>query len=148
MSLGVLPFDAARLWGRGRMDGDLRIQVTEEGADAGRLDALTGYLRQELVQLEVENVAALPAGPPPPGARAFDAAAIGGLLVTVGGSVGGLRSVTAAIREWLRRGDGARRSVRLELDGDALELSDASARDQERLIELFVSRHAGPADIS
>jgi hypothetical protein len=31
--------------------------------------------------------------------------------------------------------------VRLELDGDALELSQASADDQERLIELFVSRH-------
>jgi hypothetical protein len=30
----------------------------------------------------------------------------------------------------------------LELDGDALELSQASAADQERLIELFVSRHA------
>jgi hypothetical protein len=32
--------------------------------------------------------------------------------------------------------------VRLELDGDALELSQASAADQERLIELFVARHA------
>jgi len=32
--------------------------------------------------------------------------------------------------------------LRLELDGDALEPSQASAADQERLIELFVSRHA------
>jgi hypothetical protein len=36
---------------------------------------------------------------------------------------------------------GTRRTVRLELDGDALELSQASAADQQRLIELFVSRH-------
>jgi hypothetical protein len=47
----------------------------------------------------------------------------------------------SAIREWLRRGEGSPRTVRLELDGDALELSQASAADQERLIELFVRRH-------
>ena len=50
--------------------------------------------------------------------------------------------MVSAIRDWLRRGDGTRRTVRLEIDGDALELSQASAADQERLVELFVSRHA------
>jgi hypothetical protein len=123
------------------MNGKLRIQVTEEGADAERLDVLTGYLRRDLVQLDVENVAAVPAGPPPPGARSFNAATVGAVLVTLGASAEGLGSVVAGIRAWLRRGDGARRSVRLELDGDALELSEASAQEQERLIELFVSRH-------
>jgi hypothetical protein len=63
-------------------------------------------------------------------------------LVALGQSADGLRSVVTAIREWLRRGQGACRTVRLELDGDALELSQASAADQERLVELFVSRHA------
>ena len=32
--------------------------------------------------------------------------------------------------------------MRLELGGDALELSQASAADQERLIELFIRKHA------
>jgi hypothetical protein len=32
--------------------------------------------------------------------------------------------------------------VRLELDGDVLELSQVTAADQQRLIELFVSRHS------
>jgi hypothetical protein len=41
------------------MDGGLRVQLSEEGADAERLDALTGYLRGELFQLEVGDVAAL-----------------------------------------------------------------------------------------
>jgi hypothetical protein len=123
------------------MNGELRIQVSEEGADAERLDVLTGYLRRDLVQLDVENVAAVPAGPPPPGARSFNAATVGAVLVTLGASAEGLGSVVAGIRAWLRRGDGVRRSVRLELDGDARELSEASAQEQERLIELFVSRH-------
>ena len=50
--------------------------------------------------------------------------------------------MVSVIGDWLRRGQGTRRTVRLELDGDALELSEASAADQARLIQLFVSRHA------
>lgn len=126
------------------MDSEIRVQVSEEGADAERLDSVTGYLRRDLAQLDVDDVTALPAGPPPAGARAIDAVAVGGLLVALGNSADGLRSVVDTVRDWLRRGDGARRSVRLELGGDALELADASAADQERLIGLFISRHAGP----
>jgi hypothetical protein len=124
------------------MDGELRLQLSEDGADAERLAALTGYLRAELLQLDVEDVTALPAGAPPPGARAFGADTVGALLIALGQSAEGLRSVVSTIRDWLRRGDGTQRTVRLELGGDALELSQASAADQERLIELFVRRHA------
>ena len=124
------------------MDGELRLQLSEDGADAERLATLTGYLRAELLRLDVEDVTALPAGAPPPGARAFSADTVGALLIAVGQSAEGLRSVVSAIKDWLRRGDGTQRTVRLELGGDALELSQASAADQERLIELFVRRHA------
>jgi len=124
------------------MGGELRLRISEQGADAERLAALAGYLRGELLRLDVEDVTALPTGEAPPGARGVDAAAIGALLVAVGQSANGLASVVAAIRDWLRRGEGTRRSVRLELDGDALELGQASAADQERLIGLFVSRHS------
>jgi len=123
------------------MDVELRLQLSEEEADAARLAELTGYLRAELLQLDVENVTTPQAGDVPPGARVVSVAAVGTLLVALSQSVDGLRSVVAVIRDWLRRGDGTRRTVRLELDGDALELSQASAADQERLIELFVSRH-------
>jgi hypothetical protein len=124
------------------MDRELRLQLSEEGADAERLAVLTGYLRVELLRLDVEDVSALPAGEPPPGARVFGAAAVGALLVAVGQSAEGLRSVVSVVMDWLRRGGGTGRAVRLELGGDALELSQASAADQERLIELFIRRHA------
>jgi hypothetical protein len=123
------------------MDKDLRLQLSEEGADAERLAVLAGYLRGELLQLDVEDVTALHVGEAPPGARVFDVAAVGALLIALGQSAEGLASVVSAIRDWLRRGAGARRSVRLELGGDALELSQASTADQERLIGLFISRH-------
>jgi hypothetical protein len=123
------------------MGGELRLQLSEEGADGERLAMLTGYLRAELRQLDVEDVTELPAGGPPPGAKAFDVAAVGALVIALGQSAEGLRSVVSAIRNWLGRGEETRRTVRLELAGDAVELSQASAADQQRLIELFVSRH-------
>ena len=127
------------------MASELRVQLAEEGADPERLDELTRFLRDELLQLDVDDVTALRVGEPPPGARVFDVLAVGGLLVSLSRSAESLRPIVSAIRKWLARGEGARRTVRLEIDGDALELSEASAADQERLIGLFVSRHA-PGD--
>jgi hypothetical protein len=124
------------------MDEQLRLQLSEQGADAERLAVLAGYLRAELLRLDVVDVRALPAGEVPAGARAFGADTVGALLVALGQSAEGLQSVVSVIRDWLRRGKGTGRSVRLELGGDALELSQASAADQERLIELFIRRHA------
>jgi hypothetical protein len=124
------------------MDEELRLHLSEEGADAERLAVLTGYLRAELLQLaDVEEVSALPGGEPPPGARVFGVASVGALLIALGQSVEGLRLLVSVIRDWLRRPEGTGRAVRLELGGDALELSQASAADQERLIELFIRRH-------
>jgi len=68
------------------------------------------------------------------------------LLVALGKSAEGLQSVVSVIRNWLRRGGGTRRTVRLELDGDVLVLSQASPADQERLIKLFLERHAAAGD--
>jgi hypothetical protein len=124
------------------MEAELRLQLSEEGADAGRLAVLAGYLRGELLQLDVEEVKPLQAGEVPPGARGLGVAAVGALLVTVGQSADALRSVVSVVRDWLRRGQGTGRSVRLEIGGDALELSQASADDQERLIELFLRTHS------
>jgi hypothetical protein len=122
---------------------ELRLQLSESGADAERLDTLTRYLRQELVDLGVGDVTAQPGGPAPPGARAFEALAIGGLLVSLSESAQGIRKVVTAIRGWLSQGGTTKRTVRLELEGDVLELSEVTESEQTRLIELFVSRHAG-----
>ena len=124
------------------MSGELRLLLAEEGADAERLERLTGFLRDELLQCDVQDVTPLRAGEPPPGARAFDVLAVGGLLASLGRSAAGLRSIVSAVRAWLGRGGEPRRAVRLELDGDVLEISAATAADQDRLVELFISRHA------
>jgi hypothetical protein len=122
------------------MNGELRLQLAEDGADAERLDTLTGFLRQELLDLDVDEVTAAPAAPPP-GARAFDAAVAGSLLVSLSQSGESLLSVITSIRGWLARSGVPQRAVRLELGGDVIELSHASAADQDQLVELFLRRH-------
>lgn len=122
------------------MDGQLRLQICEEDADLERLAALISHLRKEILQLDVEGVSA-PYVEVPDGARPASAAVVGALLVALGQSAESLRSVVSVIGDWLRRGPGSPRTVRLQIDGDMLELSQASASDQARLIELFVSRH-------
>jgi hypothetical protein len=124
------------------MGEEVSLRISEEDADAERLAALSGYLRAELLQLDVEDVVPQRAGDAPPGARAVDITAAGALVVALGQSAEGLRSVVSAITGWLGRGEGTRRTVRLELGRDTLELSHASTADQDRLIDLFISQHA------
>ncbi len=126
------------------MGSELRVHLSEDGGDAERVASLTGFLRQELLQLDVQDVTALRVGEPPPGARAFDVAAVGGLLVTLSSSAE-VRAVISAVRNWLTRGEGVRRTVRLEIGGDVLELSEATVADQDRLIDMFIRRHGASA---
>jgi hypothetical protein len=125
------------------MSGEIRLQLFEDGADAERLDAMTGYVRRELLQLDVEDVDRTAAGDVPQGARAIDVIALGGLVVSLGRTATGVQAVVAALRRWLSGGDGVRRTVKIEIDGDVLELSEVSVGEQDRLVDLFVRRHAG-----
>ena len=70
----------------------------------------------------------------------MELAALGGLLVTVGQSQL-LAPVIAAIRSWL--GGSPQRSIKLELDGDTLELTGISSKEQRRLVDEWLQRHMG-----
>jgi len=124
------------------MATELTLLLSEDGADPERVEMLTGHLRRELGQTDVERVSPLVVGPVPEGARAVELAAVGGLFIALGKSAGSLAQVVGVIRSWLARTPGQVRTVRLEIAGDVLELSQASAAEQDRLVELFVDRHA------
>jgi hypothetical protein len=107
--------------------------------DAEQVAEATLRLRRELLDLDVEAVELPPAGEPPPGSRAVELAALGALLVTVGRSQL-LGPVVAAVRSWLA-GSTQPRSIKLELDGDTLELSGVSSKEQQRLTDEWLARH-------
>ncbi|WP_093912224.1 hypothetical protein [Streptomyces sp. cf386] len=118
----------------------LQIFLCEEGAEAERLEGLAGVLRQDLLQLEVDEVTVVSRGDPPAGARGVVVEA-GALLVSLGTSVTALRDVLSLVTDWWRRSQ-SHPTIRLEMDGDVLVISDASLAQLDRSFELFVNRHS------
>ena len=120
---------------------ELQVQVDAEGAEVEELAELTGQLRRTLLELDVDAVEPVPTGQAPPDTKAVEALALGGLLVSLVNASGLLSSVVETIQSWVvGRGP---RSVRLELDGDVLEISGVSSRRQDELIKVWLDRHAG-----
>jgi hypothetical protein len=109
-------------------------------ADAEEVAQATLQLRRELLDLDVESVEPPRAGEPPPGTRAVELAALGALLVTFAQSQP-LAPVVAAVRSWVA--GSPRRSIKLELDGDTLELTGVSSVEQRRLTDEWLRRHMG-----
>jgi hypothetical protein len=117
----------------------LGIQV-ELGPDADdeEVAEATPQLRRELLDLDVDSVDLPTAGQPPPGTRGVELAALGALLVSVTQSQL-LAPVLAAVRSWL--GGSPQRSIKLELEGDTLELTGISSTEQRRLVDEWLQRH-------
>lgn len=108
-------------------------------SDAEEVAEATLQLRRELLELDVDAVEVPRAGEAPPGTRAVELAALGALAVTVAKSQL-LGPVVAAVRAWLAASP--QRSIKLELDGDTLELTGLSSREQRRLTDEWLRRHA------
>jgi hypothetical protein len=119
---------------------EVRIDVECAMSDAEEVDELTRGLRSQLLELDVADVSPVRVGPPPVGSKGADVAAIGALLVQLATS-SGLATVVSAIRSWL--GSGGPRTVKLSVGGDSLEVTGATSRQQQQLIDDWLSRHAG-----
>jgi hypothetical protein len=118
-----------------------RLDVVVAGkadSDPAELDALTRELRRRLLELDVESVSAVRDQDVPEGAKPIDAITIGSLLVTLSPAV--LQSVVSLVDTWAS--NRRVKSVKLTLEGDSIELTDAAPEDQQRLLELFLERHA------
>ena len=124
------------------MERALRVHVSEPDADPERIAVLSGYLRTELLQLDVDDVTLIGAGEPPAGARGSGIAVADGLLVTIGHTAGSLLAVVQVIRQWLRRGDSDGLAVHLKFKDAEIELSRATEEQQDELIKLFISQYS------
>ena len=132
---------AARVWGVGMDEhpSALSVQVAiGPDGDAEEIAEATLQLRRELLDLDVDAVDMPGAGEPPAGSKAVDVATVGALVLNLADSQL-LDAVVAAVRSWLV--GSSRRSIKLELGGDALELTGVSSKEQRRLTDEWLARH-------
>lgn len=109
-------------------------------ADPEEIAEATLQLRRELLDLDVGAVEVPRAGEAPAGTRAVELAALGGLVVSMA-KPELLGAVVAAVRSWLSRSQ--RRSIKLALGDDVLELTGVSSAEQRRLTDEWLRRHDG-----
>jgi hypothetical protein len=107
--------------------------------DAEERARLAGRLRAELLDLDVDTVRQPVLGEVPKDAKGADLLAVGQLVVGLVATPEVLASIIGAVQSWLGRNRA--RFVKLTLGGDALEVSGVSSAEQDRLIDLWVSRH-------
>lgn len=113
--------------------------VIERGPDVDleELDLLSHQLRDELLQLDIEDVEHLREGTAPPGSKAVDPAAVGAMVVTLAPAV--LPGVIGLLQSWLRGRPAA--GVKVTLGRDSLELTNATTEQVEQLTRAFLARH-------
>jgi hypothetical protein len=122
-------------------DGELSVELqARPDTDGEELALLAGRLRAELLDLDVDAVEQPARGEAPEESKGVGLLAAGELVVRLVTSPEVLAWIIAGIRSWLGRN--SVRSVKLTMDGDALEVSGVNSAEQDRLIDLWVARHA------
>ncbi len=118
----------------------VRVEVASQpDADEVRLEELAASLRRELIELDVAAVERVDEDSVPAGAKVGEAFALAALVVTIAKTAGSLAAVVRALQEWAARGG---RSVKLDVDGDTIEISGASREQQDRLIAAWIDKQA------
>lgn len=115
----------------------LRIEIQgfeQPGEDAESLLPELDGLREDLLQLDVEDVGRPNVGPPPPGARSSALEQVNALLVTLTTAPALLYQVVTVIEQWRgRTSGGPSRTVVLRLGDRHLEISGGNL-EQQRLL--------------
>ncbi len=116
----------------------INLQVDDD-VSSREMEELTAAIRRELLQLDVESVERVSGGPAPEGAKGIELAAIGELIVTLGKATPVLGQVVQVIQAWAARGP--KRTVKLTLAGDTLELNGMSEKEQHQVVKDWMARH-------
>jgi hypothetical protein len=116
----------------------LRIAADPE-ADAAELAELAVDLRDQLLELDIERADHVTVGQAPPGARASEIFLAGALSVMLAQSSKLLTALIETVQSWVSRSGG--RSVKLDIDGDVLEVTGITRGDQRELIQIWIDRH-------
>lgn len=116
----------------------LCIETVPE-AEAEELAVLAVQLREQLLELDIESAEPATVGEAPPGTRAGEILVAGALTVMLAQSSGLLTALVETVKSWA--GLSRERSVKLEVDGDVLEVNGITRSDQRELIQAWIDRH-------
>lgn len=116
----------------------VRVTVRDPSADAPEVERLSQLLREELLDLDVEDVQQQITEDAPAGAKAIGLIELGTLLVTLAKSGGLLSQVADLMRSWVARDD--RLAVSLEVGDAKIIISRASADERRELIDAWIAR--------
>jgi hypothetical protein len=109
----------------------------EREDDKNEIDSLTRNLRDDLLNLNVEEVHLL-YEKPPPDSKALDGVAIGSMVVDFI-SGGAIKEITETVQAWIQRNEN--RAITIEMaDGEKIDVKWLSAKDQQRIIDAWVIR--------
>jgi len=137
---GLLDTGRLAAWGSEPVmadSGELILQVCPAPEDdVGELAERTGWLRAELLGLDVRGIGLLPGEDVPSGAKGV-ADVAGWLWVELGPEA--LRVVLAKVADWVTRNS---RVVEVSYGGDTLKLGRATREQQEKIIDGWLARHA------
>jgi len=108
-------------------------------ADEEELQQLSQRLRHDLLELDVDSVEGIRQDSVPAGSKG----AMGG-LITLGSlavSLGpvALTALLNMLQSWLKRHHDA--TVNLKMGGDEITVTGSPSKEQQQLIELWLSRH-------
>jgi hypothetical protein len=115
----------------------VELAVLAEGIPEKAADDIRG-LRDELLGLDVLSADEAVRRMVPPGAKGLGEGT-GALIVTLSDSAV-LVALAGVVRSWVSRDRG--RKVTLRIGQDSLEINKPSEREQARLIEAWLDRHA------
>src|SRR4051812_3396864 len=119
---------------------ELRLVLMAPEADDESLAQSVGALVEELSNLDIADIQQATAGKAPPGSKGVELLALGALVVKLARSRAVLGQLVATVHDWLTRNDAD--SVRIELDGDVLEIKGVTAEDKKALIDNWLERHS------
>jgi hypothetical protein len=116
------------------------VVAADPESGPGEAEQLTGWLRRELLDLDVESIEYPRTGVVPAGSKG-DPVSLGALIIALSASGGVFPTLIATIRGWLGRQTSGPK-VTLTIDGDTIELERTTAAQQQELVEAFVRRHS------
>ncbi|MGC1930160.1 MAG: hypothetical protein WA667_14400 [Candidatus Nitrosopolaris sp.] len=113
--------------------------------DPEELERITYNLRDDLAELDaIEEVDLITkeAAAPKSSKSGGEVVTLGSLLVTLGASAvsTAIPNLANTLQSWLTRHE--RRTISIEIGGDKLQMTGVSDKEQETLIDAWISRHS------